>query len=56
MLLYDQQAGFTAIYDTDGEGNLIKLREYDAWRPSWTHITTVRIPGSNYPALVLYDR
>jgi len=34
----------------------MKLREYDGWRPSWTHITTTRLPDSDYSGLVLYDQ
>lgn len=63
LLFYDQEAGFAAIYDTDGQGNLIfPPREYSGWRPSWTHITTLRLPRSqqskhsDFSAVVLYDQ
>ena len=57
LLFYDQEAGFAAIYDTDGNGDLVyPPREYSGWRSSWTHITTVRIPQSDYSAVVLYDQ
>jgi hypothetical protein len=56
LLFYDQMAGYGAVYDTDGSGNLIKLQEYDDWRNSWTHIITVRFPDSVWPGVVFYDR
>jgi hypothetical protein len=61
LLFYDQAAGFAAIYDTDGHGNLVfPPREYSGWRPSWTHITTIRLPESakksDFSAILLYDQ
>jgi hypothetical protein len=61
LLFYDQEGGFAAVYDTDGQGNLVfPGREYSGWRPSWTHITTVRLPKSakysDFSAVVLYDQ
>jgi N,N-dimethylformamidase beta subunit-like, C-terminal len=60
LLFYDQGAGFAAIYDTDEQGNLIfPPREHSNWRPSWTHIRTLRLPRdrySDYSAVVLYDQ
>ena len=38
VLLYDQSAGFGAIYATDGHGHLNLLREYSDWRATWTAI------------------
>jgi PASTA domain-containing protein len=38
VLLYDQSAGFGAIYATDGHGHLNLLREYSDWRTTWTAI------------------
>jgi hypothetical protein len=63
LLFYDQGAGFAVIYDTDGQGNLVfPGREYSGWRPSWTHITTLRMPlskhskHSDFSAVLLYDQ
>ncbi|MBA3830699.1 MAG: hypothetical protein H0X34_02155 [Chthoniobacterales bacterium] len=61
LLFYDQQAGFAAVYDTDGLGNLVfPPREYSGWRPSWTHITTIRLPEAaqnrDFSAILLYDQ
>jgi hypothetical protein len=61
LLFYDQRAGFAAIYDTDGKGNLVfPGREYSGWRPSWTHITAIRLPESathsDFSAVLLYDQ
>ena len=61
LLFYDLDAGFAVIYDTDGQGNLVfPGREYSGWRPSWTHITTVRLPESakhsDFSAILMYDQ
>jgi hypothetical protein len=56
ILLYDQEAGFAAFYDTDGEGSLIPLREYDDWRTSWTHIIVAPFADSRYSGVLLYDK
>ena len=57
LLFYDPDAGLVALYDTDGTGDITPpLREYSGWRSSWTHITTVRIPGSDYSGVVFYDQ
>jgi hypothetical protein len=50
------------LYDVSDDGRLISKREHSGWRPSWTHITTIRIPdvkqdhNSDYAGLLLYDQ
>lgn len=55
VLMYDQQAGFLAIYDTDGKGNLINPREYP-WGNSWTHIVVAPFNDSPYSGILFYDQ
>jgi len=56
LLLYDQQAGFAAFYDTDGQGNLILLHEDPTWRKTWTHIVVAPFNDSPYSGVLLYDQ
>ena len=56
LLLYDQQAGFGAIYDTDGQGNLILLHEDSTWRKTWTHIVVAPFNDSPCSGVLFYDQ
>ena len=56
FLLYDQQAGFGAFYDTDGKGGIVKLAEYGDWRTTWTHIVAGMFTNSPFSGLLFYDQ
>src|SRR5262249_42599790 len=56
LLLYDQQAGFGAIYDTDGRGNLILLDSHPRWRKTWSHILVAPFTDSPYSGVLFYDQ
>ena len=55
LLLVDTRSNFAAIFNVDATGNLIKLREYSNWG-TWTHATIVRVPGSDFSAVLRYNQ
>jgi hypothetical protein len=56
FVLYDREAGFGAIYDTNGHGVIEKLAEYSGWRKTWTHIIAGNFTFSPFSGLLFYDR
>ena len=55
LLLVDSTSGFAAIFNVDATGNLITLREFSNWG-SWTHVTIVRVVGSDFSAVLRYNQ
>ena len=55
LLLADRNSGFAAIFNTDGVGNLTKVREFSSWG-DWSHITTVRLGQSPFSAVLRYNQ
>lgn len=55
LLLIDAHSRFAAIFNVDATGNLIKLREFPNWG-TWTHVTIVRVPGSDFSAVLRYNQ
>jgi len=55
FVLYDREAGFGAIYDTNGHGVIEKLAEYSDWRNSWTHIIAGSFTSSPFSGLLFYE-
>ena len=55
LLLVDANTRFAAIFNVDATGNLIRLREFPNWG-TWTHVTVVRVPGSEFSAVLRYDQ
>jgi hypothetical protein len=55
LLLVDANSSFAAIFNVDATGNLIKLRDFANWG-TWTHVTIVRIVGSDFSAVLRYNQ
>jgi hypothetical protein len=55
LLLVDANSSFAAIFNVDTTGNLIKLRDFANWG-TWTHVTIVRIVGSDFSAVLRYNQ
>ena len=55
LLLVDANKRFAATFNVDSTGNLVRLREFPNWG-AWTHVTVVRVPGSNYSAVLRYNQ
>jgi hypothetical protein len=55
LLLVDALSRFAAIFNVDATGNLIKVREFPNWG-TWTHVTIVRVPGSDFSAVLRYNQ
>jgi len=55
LLLVDSNSGFAATFNVDATGNLINLREFPNWG-TWTHVTIVRIVGSDFSAVLRYNQ